>query len=525
MSAPDPGPLLRALAPPPDTIEALSLQRLESDAGALPWTGDERRLALRLAYAIADPTIFGDLEFAPGALASGIAALTAGQPLFVDVRMVAGGIDRMAAGALGVDVRCLLDGPGIAEEASRRGITRSAQGVLAQAAHLTGAVVAIGNAPTALLALLDVIDAGLTKPALVIGFPVGYVAATESKEELRRRDVPYLTLRGRRGGTPLAVSAVNTLLRIALERRPGAPPKIAQADAILLIGHGSREPEAARAMERVMAEMAERGPVRVVEPGFVQLTSPTIPEGIGRCVRRGARTIVAVPYFLHDGKHVLRDLPPLLRQAAQDYPGTSIHLSQPIGSHLSLTEIALDRALRGPFISEVQLTTGDSEHAEDIMKSAAFVYRDDGRPDWQRMWESFCELALFGGPPHRGPDHGVGSTDQSPPELAEGYDPIQEIQRGILETSGLESEIADPGWLRICCANERMAAWMCATIILENVEARSSGNLLYVPARRSFTLENEVKSVITVIAKAHHYWSAGHVPPQPVAPRDRGPGL
>lgn len=122
------------------------------------------------------------------------------------------------ADAAGVDVRCLLDAAGVAEMARARGITRSAQAVLEHAEQLSGAVVAIGNAPTALLALLDLIDAGIARPALVLGFPVGYVAAAESKEELRRRDVPYVTLRGHRGGTPLAVSAINTLLRIASER-------------------------------------------------------------------------------------------------------------------------------------------------------------------------------------------------------------------------------------------------------------------------------------------------------------------
>jgi precorrin isomerase len=521
VAAPEPGLLLRRFAMAPGAIEALSIERLQAEAGALPWVGDEARLALRLAYAVGDPSILSDLEIASGAIEHGVEALGAGQALLTEVRMVVSGVDRAMAEAVGVDVRCLLDATGVAEAARARGITRSAQAVLEHAGQLSGAVVAIGNAPTALLALLDLIDAGLTRPALILGFPVGYVAAAESKEELRQRDVPYVTLRGHRGGTPLAVSAINTLLRIVAERTAGIPRARSRPDAILLVGHGSREPEAARAMERVMVEMAARGPIDIVEPGFVQLTAPTIPEGVGRCVLQGARNIVAVPYFLHEGKHVLRDLPALLRQATEQYPGTRICLATPIGSHSGLTDIALERALRGPFIGDILESADDLGAAEYVMSSAPLTYLEDGRPDWNRMWQSFCELALFGGPPHRGADDPVRGIAPSASEPVED-DPIDELRRGIYETTGLLSESAEPGWLAVACANERMAAWMCATIILENVDARASGNLLYVPVRPSFTIDDEVKSVVTVVAKTHHYWASGHLPSRPVPMRDRG---
>ncbi|TAJ18662.1 MAG: hypothetical protein EPO65_08470 [Dehalococcoidia bacterium] len=513
--------MLRRFAMTPGAIEALSIERLQAEAGVLPWVGDEARLALRLAYAVGDPSILSDLEFAPGAVERGVEALRAGQALFADVRMVVSGVDQVTADAVGVDVRCLLDAAGVAEAARARGITRSAQAVLEHAAELSGAVVAIGNAPTALLALLDLIDAGIARPALVLGFPVGYVAAAESKEELRQRDVPYVTLRGHRGGTPLAVSAINTLLRIASERPAARPPDRSHADAILLVGHGSREPEAARAMERVITEMATRGPIGIVEPGFVQLATPTIPEGVGRCISQGARNIVAVPYFLHEGTHVLRDLPALLRQAAAEYPGTEIRLTTPIGSHSGLTDIALERALRGPFVGDIVESADDLGPAGYTMSSAPFTYREDGRPDWSQMWQSFCELALFGGPPHRGPGNPVQLVDLDAPAPAVG-DPIGEMRRGIHETTGLVSELTDARWLAITCASERMAAWMCATIILENVDARVSGNVLYVPAHPSFTIEGEVKSVITVVAKTHHYWTSGHLSPRPAPPPARG---
>src|SRR5262249_23340253 len=96
-----------------------------------------------------------------------------------------------------------------------------------------------GNAPTALLALLDLLDAGVARPAVVLGFPVGYVAAAESKDELLKRDVPYIAMRGRRGGTPMAVSAANTLLRLASQGATPAPASLPTASStIVVVGIG-----------------------------------------------------------------------------------------------------------------------------------------------------------------------------------------------------------------------------------------------------------------------------------------------
>jgi hypothetical protein len=153
------------------------------------------------------------------------------------------------------------------------------------------------------------------------------------------------------------------------------------------------------------------------------------------------------------------------------------------------------------------------------MSSATFVYRDDGMPDWSAMWSGFCELALFGGPPHRGEDSAlvaqVGSCGMNSAATPE-FDAIAEIRRGISETTGLESDDARDGWLAVRCDSRKMAAWLCASIILENVDARCEGDILYVPARKDYELKNEVKSVITVVAKTHHYWLE-HVAAQQLA--------
>ena len=140
------------------------------------------------------------------------------------------------------------------------------------------------------------------------------------------------------------------------------------------------------------------------------------------------------------------------------------------------------------------------------MSSAPFLWRDDGRPDWGSMWTSFCELALYGGPPQRGPDSPLvapaGGAAKSDGEM------LAEMKRGVWETTGLYAESTEPGWLTITCDSPKMAAWMCAAIILENVHARIDDDRLIVPAGPNYQLKDEVKSIVTVIAKTHHYWQA-----------------
>jgi len=142
------------------------------------------------------------------------------------------------------------------------------------------------------------------------------------------------------------------------------------------------------------------------------------------------------------------------------------------------------------------------------MGSAPFAWRDDGRPDWAAMWTSFCELALYGGPPHRGEANALRAAPDgdAPVAVAEMPAALAEIRRGIWETTGLSAEPAEGGWMTITCQSAKMAAWLCATIILENVAARCEEERLLVPASASFRIEDEVKSVVTVVAKTYHYW-------------------
>ncbi|MDN7607486.1 precorrin-8X methylmutase [Burkholderia multivorans] len=184
--------------------------RAEADLSRIP--PDLEKLAVRVIHACGMVDVVYDLRFSEGAGAAGRAALAAGAPILCDARMVAEGITR-ARLAAGNRVLCTLNAPEVPDLARQLGNTRSAAALELWRPHLAGSIVAIGNAPTALFHLLDMIDAGAPRPALILGFPVGFIGAAESKALLAddSRGVPYVALLGRRGGSAMAAAAVNAL--------------------------------------------------------------------------------------------------------------------------------------------------------------------------------------------------------------------------------------------------------------------------------------------------------------------------
>ncbi|MDK8266147.1 MULTISPECIES: precorrin-8X methylmutase [Pseudomonas] len=184
--------------------------RAEADLSAIP--ADLEKLAVRVIHACGMVDVVQDLAFSPGAGAAGRAALAAGAPILCDARMVAEGVTRTRLPANN-PVICTLHDEGIRELAVAQGNTRSAVALERWRPHLAGSVVVIGNAPTALFYLLEMLDAGAPKPALILGMPVGFVGARESKDALAAdsRGVPYVIVRGRRGGSAMAAAAVNAL--------------------------------------------------------------------------------------------------------------------------------------------------------------------------------------------------------------------------------------------------------------------------------------------------------------------------
>ena len=189
---------------------SFALVRAETDLSGLPDTMVD--VAIRLVHASGSPDIVADLAWSDGAVAAASAALRAGVPVLVDTEMVAAGILRARLPADNA-VICTLDDDRVVENARALRTTRSAAAVDLWLPHLDGAVVAIGNAPTALFRLLELLEPEAPRPACVFGFPVGFVGAAESKEALivHGAGVPYVTLRGRRGGSALAAAAVNAL--------------------------------------------------------------------------------------------------------------------------------------------------------------------------------------------------------------------------------------------------------------------------------------------------------------------------
>jgi precorrin-8X/cobalt-precorrin-8 methylmutase len=173
--------------------------RAEANLDGIP--ADLEKLAVRVIHACGMVDVVEDLRFSPGAGTAGRAALLAGAPILCDARMVAEGITRPRLPANNQVICTLPDAgvPAVALEHWRE--------------HLQGSVVVIGNAPTALFYLLEMLDAGAPKPALIIGMPVGFIGAAESKDALAAdsRGVPYVIVRGRRGGSAMAVAAVNAL--------------------------------------------------------------------------------------------------------------------------------------------------------------------------------------------------------------------------------------------------------------------------------------------------------------------------
>jgi precorrin-8X/cobalt-precorrin-8 methylmutase len=203
----------------PETIERQSMEIVEKFLPSSPnMSVEERSVTKRIVHASGDPQVASLIKFSSSAIPSGLNAIAKGCPIFTDVQMVAAGINNRLAETCGCSISCAMDETKELKQAKEHNITRAAAAMHHLGTRLNGSVIAIGNAPTALLALVDLVDHKEIKPALVVGMPVGFVQAKESKDELMKRNVPYITVVGTRGGSAMAVAAVNALLKITVER-------------------------------------------------------------------------------------------------------------------------------------------------------------------------------------------------------------------------------------------------------------------------------------------------------------------
>ena len=184
---------------------------IRAEADLSRFKENEEKVVVRIIHACGMIDIADDIMMSPTFAASARKALLQGAPILCDAKMVAHGITRNRL-PRGNSVICTLDDPAVARLAAEAGNTRSATALELWRPHLEGAVVAIGNAPTSLFRLLEMLDEGAPAPAAIIGVPVGFVGAAESKEALRlHARVPFLVVRGRRGGSAMAVAAINAL--------------------------------------------------------------------------------------------------------------------------------------------------------------------------------------------------------------------------------------------------------------------------------------------------------------------------
>ena len=187
---------------------------IREEADLRRFSAEEADVAVRMIHACGLVEAAAAIDFSPGVVAAASAALANGAPILCDAHMVVHGVTRARLPANN-EVICTLRDPAVPALAEELGTTRSAAAIELWRDHLEGAVVAIGNAPTALFKLLEMLDAGAPRPAAILGIPVGFVGAAESKDALAEGDhgVPWLVVRGRLGGSAMTAAAINALAR------------------------------------------------------------------------------------------------------------------------------------------------------------------------------------------------------------------------------------------------------------------------------------------------------------------------
>ena len=200
----------------PQDIEAESFRIITAELGETGLDPREFQVVRRIIHATGDFAFAENIRFHPQAIDAGLSAIRAGKNILVDVNMAAAGVSSRLLASFGGKVICRMNEPETAALAKERGSTRAEASMLRALTDQVG-IVAVGNAPTALLAVMDLIEAGKWQPDLVIGVPVGFVNAAESKELLAEQEYPFITALGRKGGTPVAVAAVNALLKLAMQ--------------------------------------------------------------------------------------------------------------------------------------------------------------------------------------------------------------------------------------------------------------------------------------------------------------------
>ena len=198
------------------SIEDESMQIIENEIGSHSYNEQEWPIVRRVIHSPADFAFARDnkIIFHKDAIKNGLEALKNGSSIVVDVNGIIGLLNKQNPKDFRNNVICNISEPSIMEAAKETGKTRAQMSMRIAKEDMNGGIVVVGNAPTALLEVMEMIREGITKPALVIGIPVGFVSAVESKDELSRTDIPFITNHGRKGGSPCASAIVNALYKL-----------------------------------------------------------------------------------------------------------------------------------------------------------------------------------------------------------------------------------------------------------------------------------------------------------------------
>lgn len=199
----------------PAEIEARSMEIIQSELGERSFPPEVLPVVKRVIHTTADFDYADNLVFSPGAVEKGVAALKVGCVIVTDTQMARSGVNKRVLEKFGGEALCFMSDPDVAAEARDRGVTRAAVSMERAAKLDRPLILALGNAPTALVRACELLEAGALKPELIIGVPVGFVNVVESKELLLTEDVPYIVARGRKGGSNVAAAICNAMLYLA----------------------------------------------------------------------------------------------------------------------------------------------------------------------------------------------------------------------------------------------------------------------------------------------------------------------
>lgn len=203
----------------PQQIEDKSFEMITEEIGEHPFSAEQYPIVQRVIHASADFELGRSMVFYPGAVEAGIEAIRKGRNVIADVQMIQVGANKQRLAKFGGDLKVYISDPDVMEEAKRLNTTRAIISMRKAVEENEGGIYAIGNAPTALLELIRLVKEGIAKPDLIIGMPVGFVSAAESKDELAKLDIPFITNLGRKGGSTVTVAALNALSIMAVQNQ------------------------------------------------------------------------------------------------------------------------------------------------------------------------------------------------------------------------------------------------------------------------------------------------------------------